>query len=88
MKSAKTNAQRVKHKRTGAMTMAKTRRKSLANQHVQFFGFPLTPGTVFMPESLEQPDPRPAVDSITTYGVLEIPVLSGVLNAQLGASNK
>jgi hypothetical protein len=68
--------------------MAKTRRKSLADQHVQFFGLPPAPETVFMPESLEQPDPRPIVDTITTYGVLEVPNLSGVLNAQLGASNK
>lgn len=63
------------------------KRRSLAQEYILLFGYP--PASVeFLPDSLEQPDTRQIVDSITTYGVQDIPDLSGVLNAQLGASNK
>lgn len=67
----------------------RTQKRSLADRHIQLFGTPPPPGAVFMPESLAQPDPRRFVDSITTYGVQQVPDISGgVLSAKLGAGDK
>ena len=55
----------------------RTQKRSLADRHIQLFGTPPPPGAVFMPESLAQPDPRRFVDSITTYGVQQVPDISG-----------